>query len=113
MHDRGVAASIDASPTVSNGTSTGAPACRPSRARSSRRSAVVLQFLLAIQVSIEILQPRDDVIATIEHLAQTWHDKLPGDRKRRTRRADVLARRDVARLAIRIERDGDRMVSPP
>jgi hypothetical protein len=73
--------------------------------------AVVLEFLLSLRVFIEPLEPHQSVLIALDELTQTWHDKLPSDRKRRERRAHVLARRDVNRLVHKIEREGDRLAS--
>jgi hypothetical protein len=70
--------------------------------------ATVLQFLLALRVVMETWQAHDSVLEALDQLTQVWHDKLPSDRKRRERRAQALARRDVARLVGRIEREADR-----
>jgi hypothetical protein len=73
---------------------------------------VVLQFLLTLRVVMESWQPDERVVAALDRLTQTWRDKLPSDRKRRERRTQALARRDVDRLVSRIARDGIRTGSP-
>ena len=77
------------------------------------RPAVVLQFLLTLRVVMESWQPHESVLAALDQLTRTWHDKLPSNRKRHERRAQALARRDVDRLVSRIERDGIRPGSLP
>jgi len=73
--------------------------------------AVVLEFLLSMRVVIETLQPHQSVLDALDGLAQRWHDKLPSDRKRRERRAQVLARRDANRLIHKMERESDRLAT--
>jgi len=61
-----------------------------------------------MRVGIETLQ-HQSLLDALDGLAQRWHDKLPSDRKRRERRAQVLARRDVNRLIHKMERESDRL----
>ena len=74
--------------------------------------AVVAAFLMPLRATMESWQADEGVLAALDALAQTWHDKLPSDRKRRERRAQAFARRDVDRLVSRIERDGVRETQP-
>jgi hypothetical protein len=76
------------------------------------RPAVVVSFLMSLRAMMESWQADERVLAALDALAQTWHDKLPSDRKRRERRARVLARRDVDRLVNHIARDGVRGAPP-
>jgi hypothetical protein len=75
--------------------------------------AIVLRFFIALQVVMESWHVHERVLSALDGLAQTWHDKLPSERKRRERRAQVFARRDVARLLSRIDRDGVRSTPAP